>query len=136
MRQLKLEVFTPAKKLVEAEADYVTLPGSLGELGILPGHIPVVTSLDSGVLSYKKDGVAKRLAVHYGFAEVYENKIVVLAKAAEKGSELNLERSRKTLEEILDHLKNLPKDASEKERHRLEHRAKMFETYIAACKPQ
>ncbi|MEC8394175.1 MAG: F0F1 ATP synthase subunit epsilon, partial [SAR324 cluster bacterium] len=49
---LKLEVVTPQKKALETEVDSVTLPGSEGELGILPDHIPLLTTLDTGIVSY------------------------------------------------------------------------------------
>ena len=49
---LKLEVLTPQKKALEPEVDSVTLPGSEGELGLLPDHIPLLTTLDTGIVSY------------------------------------------------------------------------------------
>jgi F-type H+-transporting ATPase subunit epsilon len=59
-QNLTLEVVTPSKVILETEAEYVTIPGELGELGILPSHIPLLTNLQSGVLSYKKSGVEKK----------------------------------------------------------------------------
>jgi F-type H+-transporting ATPase subunit epsilon len=91
---LKLEIVTPEKTLLETEADYVTIPGIIGELGILPGHIPLVTGLKSGVLSYSSVGVEKKLAVHFGFAEINQDKITVLANVAEFGEEIDLKRSK------------------------------------------
>ena len=52
MDKLQLEVLTPGRILLETEVDHVVLPGSMGEMGILPQHIPVVTMLNGGVLSY------------------------------------------------------------------------------------
>lgn len=93
-QNLTLEVVTPAKVLLETSADYVTIPGSLGELGVLPGHLPVLTSLKSGVLSYKSGGEEKKFAIHYGFAEVCKDKITVLATEAEAGSDIDLTQAQ------------------------------------------
>ena len=61
---MQLEVVTPSRKVLEAAVESVTLPGSEGELGILPEHIPLVTTLDTGVLSYSSKGETRALAVH------------------------------------------------------------------------
>jgi len=110
---LTLEIVTPQRKLLEVEADYVTLPGGMGELGILPGHIPIVTTLQSGVLSYKSSNDVKKMAVHYGYAEVCKDKITILANAAELSSEIKLEASKaaqkKAEEELADALKDTDK---------------------------
>ncbi|PCI28286.1 MAG: ATP synthase F1 subunit epsilon [SAR324 cluster bacterium] len=76
---LQLEVVTPREILLTAEADYVTIPGVIGELGILPGHLPVLTELKEGVLSYKKGSETKEVNIQSGYAEVLKDKITVLA---------------------------------------------------------
>src|SRR5438128_12035407 len=83
---LKLVVVTPERKVVEAEADEVQMPGALGYLGILPGHAPLITQLATGVLSYRGGGAEKRLAVSAGFAEVANDAVTVLADLAEEPS--------------------------------------------------
>ena len=92
-QNLTLEVVTPEKVLLETEADYVTVPGSIGELGILPGHIPLLTSLKSGVLSYRLAGTAKKLAVHHGYAEVCKDRITVLATCVELREDIDVQRA-------------------------------------------
>ena len=67
---LKLEVVTPQKKALETEVDSVTLPGSEGELGILPDHIPLLTTLDTGIVSYSNGSQKQILVVHWGYAQV------------------------------------------------------------------
>lgn len=89
-QNLTLEVVTPEKVLLETTADYVTIPGSIGELGILSGHIPLLTSLKSGVLSYKSGGTEKKFAVHYGYAEVCNDKVTVLATRAEASEDIDV----------------------------------------------
>ena len=91
---LILEVVTPQSTLLSTEADYVTIPGIVGELGVLAGHIPLLTSLKSGVLSYKKDSEEKKVAIHYGYAEISKDKITVLAKIAELGENIDLDRTK------------------------------------------
>ena len=93
-QNLTLEVVTPEKVLLETSADYVTIPGSVGELGILAGHLPLLTSLKSGVLSYKSGGEQKKYAIHYGFAEVCKDKITVLANEAEASDEIDLAQAQ------------------------------------------
>ncbi|MDP6730041.1 MAG: ATP synthase F1 subunit epsilon, partial [SAR324 cluster bacterium] len=66
---LKLEVVTPQKKALETEVDSVTLPGSDGELGILPEHVPLITTLDTGIVSYITGSQKQYLVVHWGYAQ-------------------------------------------------------------------
>ncbi len=93
-QNLSVEIVTPQRVLIEAEADYVTIPGELGELGVLPGHIPLLTNLQSGVLVYKSGSSEKKLAIHKGYAEVCNDKITILAKTAELAEEIDLERAK------------------------------------------
>jgi F-type H+-transporting ATPase subunit epsilon len=86
---LKLIVVTPERRVVEAEADEVQMPGALGYLGILPGHAPLITQLATGVLSYRTGGAEKRLAVSAGFAEVANDTVTVLADLAEEPSQID-----------------------------------------------
>ncbi|MBU2514435.1 F0F1 ATP synthase subunit epsilon [bacterium] len=110
-KNLTLEIVTPQRRLLEAEADYVTIPGELGELGILPGHIPLVTNLQSGVLSYKKGSEEKKLAVHFGYAEICKDKITVLANSAELAKELSLDRSKSDQQKAEAELTEVLKDS-------------------------
>jgi F-type H+-transporting ATPase subunit epsilon len=115
-QNLTLEIVTPEKTLLETEADYVTLPGIIGELGILPGHIPIVTGLQSGVLVYKNGNSEKKLAIHYGFAEISQDKISVLANTAELGEEINVDRSKASQVKTEEELKEIIFDVDNLER--------------------
>lgn len=89
--KLKLLVVTPERKVVDAEADEVTLPGVLGYLGILPGHAPLITLLKTGVLSYSNAGDAgEAFALGGGFAEVASDVVTVLAGLAERRQEIDV----------------------------------------------
>ena len=106
-QNLTLEIVTPEKTLLETEAEYVTIPGIIGELGILPGHIPLVTALQSGVLTYKNGSSEKKLAVHFGFAEINQDKISVLANAAELAEDIDIERSKTAQTQTEEQLKEI-----------------------------
>lgn len=90
---LILEILTPEKRVLTTETPFVTLPGTLGELGILPHHIPLMTTVESGVLSYESEGRRKQAAVHYGYARVEANKVTVLSEMVELADEVDLERA-------------------------------------------
>ncbi len=118
-QRLTLEIVTPEKVMLKTTADYVTLPGMIGELGILAGHIPLLTSLQSGVLRYRSSGTESRFAIHHGYAEVLDDKITVLATKAEAGEDIDAEAAkearRKAEQELADAIKGSA-DAEEIER--------------------
>ena len=102
--KIKLEIVTPERIVVSEEVDEVVLPGIEGEFGVLHGHIPFLTALKVGVLSYKKDNTEEHLAVSWGYAEVTGDNVKVLAEKAEKASEIDLSRAqiaREAAEKIL-----------------------------------
>ena len=92
--QLQLEIVTPGQMVLETGADWVTVPGSEGELGILPEHVPLVTALESGVLQLAADGQVMRIAVHYGYAQVQGTTVTVLAQMAEQANGIDLGRAK------------------------------------------
>ena len=93
--QLNLEVVTPHRTVLVETVDSVTLPGSEGELGILPEHIPLLTTLDSGIMSYSNSGKTQAIAVHGGYAQVEGNNVRVLAELGETVTEIDLDRAKK-----------------------------------------
>ena len=93
--QLSLEVVTPFRTVLIEDVDSVTLPGIEGELGILPEHIPLLTTLDTGIMSYVNDsGNTQAIAVHWGYAQVDGNNVRVLAELAETADEIDLPRAQ------------------------------------------
>ena len=93
--QLSLEVVTPHRTVLVEDVDSVTLPGIEGELGILPEHIPLLTTLDTGIMSYKNSsGNTQAIAVHWGYAQVEGNSVRVLAELAETADEIDIERAK------------------------------------------
>src|SRR5919106_5363158 len=91
---LQLDVITPERRLLSEQADSVTVPGLGGELGILPGHTPLISQLQTGVLSYTQGGATKRLLVSGGFVEVSDDRVAVLADLAERPEEIDAARAR------------------------------------------
>ena len=99
---LQLLVVTPERKVVEAEADEVELPGAEGYVGILPGHAPLITLLGTGVLTIRRGGSSTAYAVSAGFAEISGDRVSVLADSAETAAEIDAaaaERDRAKAEE-------------------------------------
>ena len=91
---LKLEIVTPEKRIVDTEADSVTVPTASGEAGILPNHAPLISALKPGVLTYSGRGGTERIAIGGGFVEVNSDKVSVLADTAETADEINAEQAR------------------------------------------
>ena len=100
MAQLQLEVVTPERRVLSESVDMVTVPGLGGELGILPGHTPLISQLQTGVLSYSTGGKTSQLHVSGGFVEVKDDKVSVLAEVAERPEEIDAARARLAREHV------------------------------------
>jgi F-type H+-transporting ATPase subunit epsilon len=98
--QIQLEVVTPERRVLAESVDSVNVPGLNGELGILPGHTPLISQLQTGVLSYIQNGVTHRLHVSGGFVEVNADRVSVLAEIAEHPEEIDAARARMTREHV------------------------------------
>src|SRR5918997_1202813 len=92
--QIQLEVVTPERRVLSEAVDSVNVPGINGEIGILPGHTPLISQLQTGVLSYVKGGATHRLHVSGGFVEVNADRVSVLAEIAEHPEEIDAARAR------------------------------------------
>lgn len=106
--KLKLEMVTPYKRVLSEEVDELTAPGFVGELGILPGHTPLLTTLKVGELTYKKGNEVFHIAVNWGYLEVEEDTVTVLVDTAETADEIDLARAKAALGRAEDALKTLP----------------------------
>ena len=91
---LRLDIITPERNLLSETVDAVNVPGLDGELGILPGHTPLISQLRTGVLAYTQGATAKRLLVSGGFVEVRDDRVSVLADLAERPEEIDAARAR------------------------------------------
>ncbi len=95
---LTLRVLAPDKSVFDGNAEEVILPSTTGLLGILPGHISMVTALDIGVLRVFKEGTWSSIALMGGFAEVEANDVTVLVNGAELGENINENSAEADLE--------------------------------------
>jgi len=96
--KILLEVVTPDRKVLSAEADVVVCPGVEGQFGVLYGHVPFLSALAIGEMYFRDGGKTDYLAVSGGFAEVTGAKVTIVAEAAEYGREIDIERARRALE--------------------------------------
>jgi len=109
--KLQLQLVTPYKRVLAEDVDDVTLPGTVGELGILPGHTPLLTTLKVGELVYRQGTEAFHVAVNWGYVEVEEDTVNVLVETAEPADQIDLERAKAALGRAEDALKTLsPED--------------------------
>ncbi len=90
---IQLEIVTPERLVVKEAVDYIEIPGKTGYLGVLPGHAPLISELAAGELSYRIGNQTKRVAVAWGFAEVLQTKVTILAETAEKAEEIDAARA-------------------------------------------
>lgn len=104
MGRLFLEVVTPDKVVVSEEVESVVAPGSLGEFGVLEGHVPFLSGIVPGELRYTSGGQTEHFVVTTGFAEVSDNNVSVLVDAAEKAGEIDVERARRAMERAKERL--------------------------------
>jgi len=94
-----LEIVTPERLAYSDEVDAVVLPGSEGEMGVLPHHAPLVSTLGVGELRFRKGGVEESFAIVGGFVQVRPDKVVVMAETADLASEIDLEKAQEARRE-------------------------------------
>ncbi|MDI6857138.1 MAG: F0F1 ATP synthase subunit epsilon [Dehalococcoidia bacterium] len=107
MAKLSIEVIT-AERVVfsDSDLDVVIAPGIEGELGILPSHAPLITTLTPGEVRLRKAGEETSLTVTGGFLEVRDNCVVVLAEAAERAEEIDIARAEEARRRAQERLRS------------------------------
>jgi F-type H+-transporting ATPase subunit epsilon len=93
--RILLEVVTPDRQVLSVEVDEVTAPGANGYFGVLPGHIPFITTLGLGELGYRIGNQWEYLAITWGYAEVLPNHVTILTQTAEMAEEVDVERAER-----------------------------------------
>ena len=104
MAKLRFEIVTAERLVYSGDVDVVIAPGIEGQLGILPNHAPLLTTLQPGELVTRKDGEETAMFVSGGFLEVMQNRVTVLADVAERVEEIDIgraEEARRRAEERL-----------------------------------
>ena len=102
----QLEIVTPEKLVVKEAVEEAQIPGLEGYLGILPGHAPLITELGVGIITYRAGGTTKTLSVAWGFAEVLQDKVTILAETVERPDEIDVARAQQAKERAEQLLKS------------------------------
>jgi F-type H+-transporting ATPase subunit epsilon len=90
---LQLQIVSADRLLVNEQVDEVQIPGADGYLGILPGHTPLLATLQVGTLWYRQGQEKHFLSIAFGFAEVQPDRVTILAQIAEKADEIDIARA-------------------------------------------
>lgn len=120
---IKLEIVTPERRLVDVEADSVTVPTVRGEIGLLKSHAPMISAIKPGILAYTSKGSSEKFVVSGGFVEVSSDKVSVLADIAEQASEVNVgdaQAAKQQAEKELAGWNGGPEEEFEQVKERLE----------------
>jgi F-type H+-transporting ATPase subunit epsilon len=103
---IKLEIVTAERAVFSDDVDIIIVPGKEGQLGILPHHAPLMTTLSPGELVARKSGNEYRLAISGGYLEVRPDRVIVLADTAERAEEIDIaraEEAKRRAQERLTH---------------------------------
>ncbi len=114
-KQFLLEIVTPEKLLFSQGVDFVVVPGSEGDFGVLPGHCLLLSSLRIGELQYTTGETTESVSILSGLAEVTPTRVTILADIAEKAEEIDIERAQAALQRAEEHLERggLPSEVEE-----------------------
>ena len=111
---MKLEIVAPSGKIFKGEVNSVTLPGSDGEMGVLDGHSPLVTTLKAGVIDIKKDSGEELVAVNWGYADISNKSVSIVVDeaiplAASEGHDIadNVAKAKKLMADFSDSAQTL-----------------------------
>lgn len=107
MSAIKLEVVTPEKAVLSEFADDVVLPGVLGQMDILPGHLPLLSLLDVGQMEVRKGGQVRYFLISQGYVEVSDDKVTVLTELCEGVNDIDIEQARGALKDLEKELLDL-----------------------------
>ena len=118
MKTLTVNIVTPDGPVYDSEVDMVIANTASGEIGILPGHIPMVAPLVVGAVKLKKDGKSEYVAVTGGFVEVRPEKVSILTQSAEVASSIDLARAKAAVKRAEERLQ-MKQDAVDFERANL-----------------
>ena len=102
--RLRLEVITPGGVVYRDAVDFAEAPGVLGYFGVLPGHAPFLSQIVDGRLRVVQGDKEVLIAVHWGFVEVLDDEVIVLAETAEVSGDIDLERAETALKRARERL--------------------------------
>jgi F-type H+-transporting ATPase subunit epsilon len=110
MAKLQLAVVTAEGESFSGEVDAVVAPGGLGEFTVLPSHARMISTLSSGILRFDQGGDSVSMAMSGGFLEVSDNRVTILADAAEQDDAIDLERAEAALARAQERIASSPAD--------------------------
>lgn len=106
MEQFKLRIITPDRVFYEGDARMVEFNTTEGEIGVLPGHIPMTVVIKPGILTITEENETKEAALHAGFVEILQDSVTVLAEIVEWPTEIDAERAEAALHRAEERIKN------------------------------
>ncbi len=114
---IQVEIVTPSRQLFSGDVQMITMPGVEGEMGVLGGHAPLLTTLNIGEIAlHRADGETEYIAVSGGVVEVRPDKVIVLARSAERAEEIDIARAEAGMQRAEEALRT----RSEEERRPVE----------------
>ena len=131
---ISLKVLAPNQNVYEGEAEEVILPSTTGQIGILPGHISLVTAIDIGVLRLRTNSQWKSIALMGGFAEIESDEVIVLVNSAEIGSDINIQKAEDALREAKSAMGKFPDNEKSPEKIKAINEISKAEARIQASK--
>jgi F-type H+-transporting ATPase subunit epsilon len=117
---IDLQIVTPDRPLVHEQVDEVEIPGSEGYFGVLPGHTPMLASLAVGEMWYRKGQEKTYLALAFGFAEVLPDRVTILARIAERGTDIDVARAEEALKRAQAQAQAIQKEHIDYEQARID----------------
>ena len=131
---LTLRVLAPDQSVFDDTADEIILPSTTGLLGVLPGHISMVTAIDFGVLRVLKNGNWDSIALTGGFAEVESNEVTVLVNKAEMGKNIDSVKAEAELEQAKNQLSQAEDKKNKTEKIKAQETLNKAKTWFQASK--
>jgi len=107
--KITLDIVTPYGHVFTDEVDEIVATGSEGEFGVLPDHVPFLTTLKVGMLTYRKGSETGYFFVNWGYAEVGPDKVTILADSAEKSDKIDVERAKEAMKRAEERIRELEK---------------------------
>lgn len=110
MKTIKVNIVTPDGPVYDSEVNMIIANTATGEIGVLPGHIPMVAPLQVGAIQLKKDGQTEIVAVSGGFLEIRPDQVAILAQSAELSSTIDVNRAKEAVKRAEERLSLSKKD--------------------------
>ncbi|GIX45800.1 MAG: ATP synthase epsilon chain [Candidatus Tectimicrobiota bacterium] len=129
---LEVEIITPNRVLLHEVVDELNVPGALGYLGILPGHTALLTTLGQGVLMYRKGQERRYLSLFWGYMEVNNDKVTILAELAEPAEEIDRARAEAARQRAEERLRRFEDATIDRERARAALERALIRLQVAA----